>query len=72
MLYVRQFRVFGLLKRWFPEPLRRQDKYFFPKNQISFYSAGEIPAVFPVAEHANSVPESAAGASRSLSAAKAE
>lgn len=64
MLYARQFRVFGLLKRWFPEPLRRQDKYFFPKNQISFYSAGEIPAVFPVAEFTNSVPESAVAVSR--------
>ena len=38
--------IAGLLKRWFPEPLRRQDKYFFPKNQISFFSAGGNPRCF--------------------------
>lgn len=64
MLYVRQFRVFGLLKRWFPEPLRRQDKYFFPKTKFLSTPPGEIPAVFPVAEFTNSVPESAAAVSR--------
>lgn len=46
MLYARQFRVFGLLKRWFPEPLRRQDKYFFRKTKFLSTPPGEIPAVF--------------------------